>query len=106
MRYKKYEAAWVLMTYRGKKLLAPLADVHPGVVVVVAEDGGGGSSSITGRGRVGGVKDSPFPMPSEVLEKREEEEEEEKRKKKAAAAAELERSQTVVGALDDGAIYG
>lgn len=61
VRYKNYEAAWVLMAYRGRRLLAPLADVHPGVVIVVAE----------GRGGKKHAKESPFPMPPEVVEKEE-----------------------------------
>lgn len=101
------------MAYRDKKLLAPLADVHPGVVVVVAGDGGG-SGGNSGRGRTAGVKDSPFPMPREVLERKEEEEKQQKAAAAAAAAtaaaaavaAELGRLKTVVGSLDDGAIYG
>lgn len=62
VRYKNYEAAWMLMMYRGRRLMAPLPDVYPGVVIVVAA--GGGSRD--------GVRDSPFPMPLEVLEKEKE----------------------------------
>ena len=51
VRYKTYEAAWMLMAYRGRTLMAPLSEVHPGLVVVA-----------TGRG-----SDSPFPIPTEVL---------------------------------------
>lgn len=60
VRYKTYEAAWMLMAYRGRRLLAPLTDVHPGVVVVVAARGVGGDNR---------VRDSPFPMPAEVVKK-------------------------------------
>lgn len=62
VRYKDYEAAWMLMVYRERRLLAPLSDVHPGVVIVVAAEG---------RGKHG-VRGSPFPMPPEVLQRAEE----------------------------------
>ena len=60
VRYRTYEAAWMLMAYKGRNLMAPLAEVHPGLVVVVAAEGA--------RGSKGGVSDSPFPMPKEVLQ--------------------------------------
>lgn len=93
MRYKSYEAAWMLMTYRGRKMLAPLPDVHPGINIVVAGGQGGEGG--------GGVRDSPFPMPPEVLRREEE--------RKAAAAgvtADPEGPQSAGGALTEGAIYG
>lgn len=63
VRYMNYEAAWMLMTYKGRMLLAPLSVVHPGVVIRVAFEGSG----------AGGVRKSPFPISPEVLEKEEQE---------------------------------
>ncbi|CAM9590049.1 unnamed protein product, partial [Scytosiphon promiscuus] len=62
VRYKKYEAAWMLMTYRGRRLLAPLEDDHPGELAI----GDGGRASGGGLGKVAGTQASPFPVPAEV----------------------------------------
>lgn len=64
VRYKEFEAAWMLTAYRGRKLLAPLKEVYPGIVIAVATEGSQ---------KTDGVRDSPFPIPSEVLKKKTEE---------------------------------
>lgn len=64
VRYKEFEAAWMLTAYRGRKLLAPLEEVYPGIVIAVATEGSQ---------KTDGVRDSPFPMPSDVLKRKKEE---------------------------------
>lgn len=64
IRYKNYEAAWMLVTYRGRQLLSPLADMYPGADVAVAP-----LDKATQNER-GGVRDSPFPMPLDLFEKK------------------------------------
>lgn len=64
VRYKEFEAAWMLTVYRGRRLLAPLAEVYPGIVIAVATEGSQ---------RTNGVRDSPFPMPPEVLKRKKDE---------------------------------
>ena len=61
VRYKHYEVAWMLAVYRERRLMAPFADVHPGVVIKVTAE----TSNKAGNN----VRDSPFPMPPGVLDR-------------------------------------
>lgn len=60
VRYGQYEAAWTLLSYRGRTMLAPLSEAHPGVFSDVEDEDG---TSVRGKP----TNQSPFPMPREVL---------------------------------------
>lgn len=94
----------MLTSYRGRKLLAPFPDVHPGVVILVEATArnDGFRDWDSADGGAGRVRDSPFPMPLEVLERQEEE----RVKAAAATAAVTELAGKTTTVLDEGAIYG
>ncbi|CAB1112307.1 unnamed protein product [Ectocarpus sp. CCAP 1310/34] len=94
----------MLKSYRGRKLLAPFPDVHPGIEILVeaTSRNDGFRYRAIANGGADRVRDSPFPMPLEVSERQEEE-----RVKAAAdttALTELAGKTTTV--LDEGTIYG
>lgn len=63
VRYGNYGAAWMLLRYAGRRMLAPLADVHPGVAAEASAMGQrGGSGGVGVVGVVGGRLASPFKM--------------------------------------------
>lgn len=61
VRYGYYEAAWTLLRYKERTLLAPFSDVHPGVAVDGDSEGGN-------EVRKGRIRESPFAMPEQIKE--------------------------------------
>ncbi|CAM9164330.1 unnamed protein product [Ectocarpus sp. 12 AP-2014] len=94
----------MLTSYRGRKLLDPFPDVHPGVEIhmeATTRNDGFRDRGIA-NGGADRVRDSPFPMPLEVLERQEEE----RVKAAAATTAVTELAGKTTTVLDEGAIYG